>query len=231
MPLNEFGQPIGAPVNNWAPCLSPSGEDLKGQYGYLTRLIPDHHGEALFDALCQASRPENWTYLPYGPFDNKDTFLDWLKRVSLSTDPLFYTVMDAETDKAVGLTSYLRIDPHKGSIEVGHIHFATIMQKTPLSTEVMFLMMKHVFEDLGYRRYEWKCDDLNTPSKTAALRLGFQFEGIFRQALVYKNRNRDTTWLSVIDSDWPALKTHFENWLQPDNFDSEGMQINRLGNV
>jgi len=150
-----------------------------------------------------------------------------LREAEASEDPLYFTVLNAE-GRAVGHATYLRIDPANGVIEVGYIHFSPLMQRTPMSTEAMYLMMAYVFETLGYRRYEWKCDALNAPSLAAAKRLGFTFEGVFRQAVVYKGRNRDTAWLSVLDSEWPALKARFERWLDVENFDSKGRQRTRL---
>jgi RimJ/RimL family protein N-acetyltransferase len=137
-------------------------------------------------------------------------------------------VIDLKTDKAVGMSSYLRIEPGVGVIEVGHIHFSPLMQRTPIATETMYLMMCRVFDELRYRRYEWKCDALNAPSCAAAKRLGFTFEGIFRQLTMYKDRNRDTAWYSIIDSEWPALKAAFEAWLNPENFDHQERQIASL---
>ena len=147
--------------------------------------------------------------------------------MSRGNDPLFYAILDQATNRAVGVAGYLRIDPRNGSIEVGHLGYSPLLQRTPAATEAMYLMMARAFE-LGYRRYEWKCDSLNEPSRAAALRLGFVFEGIFRQAVVVKGRNRDTAWFSVIDSEWPALKAAFVNWLAPDNFDEQGRQLARL---
>lgn len=148
--------------------------------------------------------------------------------MSAQDDPLFYAILDKKTEKAVGLASYLRIQPKVGVLEVGHIHYSPLLQKTPLATEAMFLLMRRAFDELGYRRYEWKCDALNAGSRKAALRLGFTFEGIFRQASVYKGRSRDTAWYSVIDREWPALKEAHEAWLSPENFDAQGRQLARL---
>ncbi len=145
-----------------------------------------------------------------------------------SDDPLFHTIVDLATGKAVGVATFMRIDRAHGVIEVGNINYSPLLQRTPAATEAMFLMMRRVFDELGYRRYEWKCDSLNAPSRAAALRLGFQFEGIFRQAVVYKGRNRDTAWFSMIDSEWPALKRAYEQWLAPENFDAEGRQPRKL---
>jgi RimJ/RimL family protein N-acetyltransferase len=168
-----------------------------------------------------------WTYLPYGPFATLDSYHVWAMDVCKRPDPMFYAIVDKTTDRAVGVASYLRIDPAAGSIEVGHINYSPLLQRTPAGTEAMFLMMERAFA-LGYRRYEWKCDSLNAPSRAAAQRLGFSFEGIFRQATVMKGRNRDTAWFAVIDREWPTLKSAFQRWLNPSNFDESGKQRARL---
>jgi RimJ/RimL family protein N-acetyltransferase len=170
----------------------------------------------------------NWTYLPYGPFEELDDYRTWMRSACLGNDPFFHAVIDRKSGKATGVASFLRIDPGPGVIEVGHINYAPPLQRTPAATEAMFLMMCRVFDELGYRRYEWKCDALNAPSRAAALRLGFQFEGIFRQATIYKQRNRDTAWYAIVDRGWPALKARFERWLDPANFDAEGRQRRSL---
>ena len=141
---------------------------------------------------------------------------------------MFHAIIDRETGKAVGVASFMRMDPANGVIEVGHIHYAPVMRRTPAGTEAMFLMMRRAFDELGYRRYEWKCDSLNAPSRRAAERYGFTFEGIFRQAVIYKKRNRDTAWFAIIDRDWPAIKRAFEQWLDPANFDASGRQKRQL---
>lgn len=168
-----------------------------------------------------------WTYLPYGPFDSPDGYRKWADEMARSGDPLFYAIIDRTTERALGVASYLRINPAGGSIEVGHLGFSPLLQRTPAATEAMFLMMKRAFL-LGYRRYEWKCDALNSASRSAARRLGFSFEGVFRQATVVKGRNRDTAWFAVIDKEWPALKDAFLHWLHPTNFDERGRQRTRL---
>jgi RimJ/RimL family protein N-acetyltransferase len=168
-----------------------------------------------------------WTYLPYGPFATEGDYRRWLVATCLGDDPLFFAVVDAATGTAVGQASYLNIKPGQGSIEVGHLHFSPRLQRTRAATEAMYLMMRRAFE-LGYRRYEWKCDALNTPSRAAAERLGFAYEGIFRQATVNKGRNRDTAWYAAIDSEWPALSAAFEAWLAPENFDDAGRQRSSL---
>ena len=168
-----------------------------------------------------------WTYLFSGPFADFAEYHAWLEPKPASEDPLFFAFVDLATGRAVGLGSYLRIEPANGVIEVGHLQFSPRMQRTPVATEAMYLMMRNAFA-LGYRRYEWKCDALNAASRRAAERLGFRFEGIFRQAIVYKDRNRDTAWFSVIDSEWPALDAAFRAWLDPANFDAEGRQRRSL---
>ena len=153
-----------------------------------------------------------------------------MQRVCLGDDPLFHAIIDSATGKAIGVASYLRIDPASGSIEVGHINYSPLLQRTPAATEAMYLMMQRVFE-LGYRRYEWKCDALNARSRAAAQRYGFSFEGVFRQATVYKGRNRDTAWYAAIDQEWPALQAAFLQWLDPANFDQDGRQRVRLADL
>ena len=227
--LNEFGQPIGVPVPEWCPPPPPSREPMEGSFCRLEALDPDVHAEELFDANSLDKDGLNWTYLPYGPFSNIQSYREWMVSTYLSHDPLFFAVIDKATCRATGVASYCRIDP-RGSIEVGHIHYSPLLQRTPAATEAMYLMMKGAFE-VGYRRCEWKCDSLNAASRAAAQRLGFSFEGIFRQAVVYKGRNRDTAWFAIIDCDWPALKKAFESWLAPTNFDTDGRQCVRLSDL
>jgi len=172
-----------------------------------------------------------WDYLPYGPFDDIAAFRAFLEANCLGDDPMFHTIIDLVTDRPVGMASYLRPDPANGVIEVGHINFSPLMQRRPAATEAMYLMMRQVFADWGYRRYEWKCNDLNDRSKRAALRLGFSYEGLFRQAAVVKGHNRDTAWFSILDSEWPVAAAAFEAWLAPDNFDAAGRQRRALGEI
>ena len=225
---NSLGQPIGFPVESWQPSIHPQGSVVEGR---LCRLVPIDiagHARDLFEAFLLDANHHNWTYLPYGPFERFEDFEGWLETTCNSADPCFFSVIDLSSGKAIGVASFLRVTANIGVIEVGHIHFSPVLQKTPLSTEVMFLMMQRVFDELGYRRYEWKCDSLNEKSNKAAKRLGFTFEGIFRQATLYKNRNRDTAWYSLIDSEWPKLKNAFISWLSPSNFDTNNVQIKRL---
>jgi RimJ/RimL family protein N-acetyltransferase len=206
------------------------------------------YAPALWEAFGLDTEGRNWTYLSHGPYECFADFERWVVESSASVDPQFYTVtvqsaevqsaegsatvqsasvsghtLSASSAAPVGVASYLRISPSAGAIEVGHIHFSPLLQHTPAATEAMYLMMRRVFE-LGYRRYEWKCDALNAPSRRAAQRLGFSFEGVFRQALVTKGRNRDTAWYACIDDEWPALRAAYERWLDPENFDEQGRQ-------
>ena len=221
--LNAFGQPVGLCVEGWRPPLKPSREPMPGRYCRLEALDPERHAEALHAANRLDAEGRNWTYLAYGPFADLAEYRAWLVKQAASDDPLFYAIVEQASGEAVGLASYLRITPEAGSIEVGHLAFSPRLQRRPAATEAMFLMMQRAFE-LGYRRYEWKCNALNAPSRAAAQRLGFSYEGIFRQALVSRGRNRDTAWFSIIDAEWPHLKVAFERWLAPENFDAEGRQ-------
>ena len=225
--MNELGQPIGWPVATDLPRPRPEKVRLEGRFCSLVPLDVEAHGGQLWEAFSADMTGVDWTYLPVAPIETEADFGVFLRAAEASEDPLYFTVLNAE-GRAVGHARYLRIDPANGVIEVGYIHFSPLMQRTPMSTEAMYLMMAYVFETLGYRRYEWKCDALNAPSLAAAKRLGFTFEGVFRQAVVYKGRNRDTAWLSVLDSEWPALKARFERWLDVENFDSKGRQRTRL---
>jgi RimJ/RimL family protein N-acetyltransferase len=225
--INAFGQPVGFSLPGWKPPGLPSREGMEGRYCRVEPLNPSLHAATLYAANAMDVEGRMWTYLPYGPFDSLDSYRAWAEEMSARSDPLFYAIIDKATDRPVGVASYLRIDPAAGSIEVGHINYSPLLQRTPAATEAMFLMMQRAFT-LGYRRYEWKCDALNAPSRTAAIRLGFSFEGVFRQATVVKGRNRDTAWFAAIDREWPTLKSAFERWLHPSNFDERGKQRVRL---
>jgi RimJ/RimL family protein N-acetyltransferase len=217
---NALGQPIGRALPDWTPPPRPPRTPMIGRD---CRLEP--MAERFAADLHAANRRDrdgrNWTYLAYGPFDSEAEYRDWLVRTCLGEDPLFHAIVAGE--RAVGVASYLRIEPAHGSIEVGHIHLSPALQRGRAATEAMFLLMQRVFE-LGYRRYEWKCDALNGPSRAAAQRLGFSFEGVFRQAAVYKRRNRDTAWYAMTDSDWPRVREAFAAWLDPGNFAADGGQ-------
>jgi RimJ/RimL family protein N-acetyltransferase len=182
------------------------------------------HAAALFSADALDKDGRSWTYLPYGPFDTVEHYRTWLEGKAPSEDPMFFAIC---TDRPVGFASYLRIDAVQGSIEVGHLHFSPVLQRTPAATEAMYLMMRNAFE-LGYRRYEWKCNSLNAASGRAAQRLGFVPEGVFRQAGVTRGHSRDTAWFSIIDSEWPRVRAALEAWLDPSNFDAEGRQRRTL---
>lgn len=225
---NELAQPVGFPMANWQGCEHPGGAQMQGRLCRLEPIDVGKHANDLFEAFSLDSDHHNWTYLPYGPFASRGELAQWISATCLGDDPCFFSIIERASGNAVGIASYLRIVPGQGVIEVGHIHFSPLMQGTPVATEAMFLMMRQVFDVLGYRRYEWKCDALNAPSCAAAKRLGFTFEGIFRQALMYKQRNRDTAWFSIIDSEWPIARAEFEAWLDPDNFDAEGRQRESL---
>lgn len=221
MPLNEHGQDVGDPVPGWAPVGPVAPLSMTGRTAGLAPLGPEHH-QGLWRALVEESPAQTWTYLPYGPFEDRATFEAHLER--LRALPLVPLVVLDEAGREVGVATYLRDDPANGCVEVGHLAFSAALQRTTTATEAMFLMARHVFEDLGYRRYEWKCDDRNRPSRAAAERLGFTYEGTFRQAVVVKGRNRDTAWFSITDGEWRALRPAFDRWLDPGNFDEEGVQ-------
>ena len=220
--------PTGTPLPDWRGAEPPPATAMRGNWCEVAPLDLAADGSALYAAYADAAEPRDWTYLPYGPFDSEAAFIDWLGAASAAGDPFFHTIR-GRGGTALGLASYLRIDPAPGVIEVGHIHYSPLMQRSPVATEAMYLMMRRVFDELGYRRYEWKCDALNARSRAAALRLGFSFEGVFRQATVVKQRNRDTAWFAIIDRDWPTMRDAFEAWLRADNFDAAGAQRARLG--
>jgi len=228
--INHLGQPIGTGLPQWVPPLRPSRSVLAGRFCRLEPLDSNRHAAELFSAFTFDGDQRLWTYLPYGPFDSADSFRDWMDGASQASDPLFFAIVDPLTNRPDGVCSYLRIDPGNGSIEAGHLIYSPRLQRTPAATEALFLLLSQAFE-LGYRRFEWKCDSWNGPSRSAALRFGFQFEGLFRQAVVYKQRNRDTAWYSILDREWPALRTAFQTWLSPGNFDGQGQQRSRLSDL
>ncbi len=223
---NEFGQPIGEKLDFTGPWPRPDGRDLIGRTCTLRRANLKYAPD-LFASYSEDKTGKNWTYMPTSPTGDLADFKDWYAKTCLGDDPFFYTVFNAQ-NRPVGQASFLRIAPDIGSIEVGWIAMSPLMQRSTISTEAMYLMMAHAFDDLGYRRYEWKCDALNAPSRAAAQRLGMTFEGIFRQCTIYKGRNRDTAWFSILDGEWPAQKAKFETYLNPANFDESGAQIRPL---
>lgn len=228
MDKGSNGAPLGAPVPNWQVPPVPQAAPLTGRYVQLERLEADAHAASLFRAF--QGTDALWDYMPYGPFASATQYHRWARDAESKQDPLFYAIRNLQSGQWEGVASYLRIAPEAGSIEVGNICFAPALQRTRAATETMFLMMAWAFE-AGYRRYEWKCNALNRPSRRAAQRLGFSYEGTFRQALVVKGRNRDTAWFAAIDAEWPALKEAFTAWLAPSNFDVDGQQRVRLGDM
>jgi len=234
MDLNEWGQPVGAAVPGRMSRPRPAVPVLTGRYCRLERLDPDRHGAQLFAADVGDERGESWTYLPYGPFADLVAYRQWIDQTCGGDDPLFYAIIDTDTvnnpghERAVGVLSYVRIQPDAASIEVGHVHYSPLLQRRRAATEAQQLAMSYAFEGLGYRRYEWKCDALNAASRAAAERLGFCYEGTFRQATVVKGRNRDTAWYAIIDTEWPTIRDGLTAWLAPDNFDEGGQQKKKL---
>jgi RimJ/RimL family protein N-acetyltransferase len=204
---------------------------MTGRYVRVERLDAARHAAALFDANAADADGSHWTYL----FDEKPATLpaytEWARKAAATEDPLFHAIIDLRTGVAAGVAALMRIDRNHGVIEVGHINFSPALQRTRQATEAIYLFMRRAFDELGYRRFEWKCDSLNAPSRAAALRFGFTFEGIFRQAIVYKGRSRDTAWYSITDREWQALKPAYERWLDPANFDTEGRQRRRLAEM
>ena len=206
------------------PAPYPAPISLEGRYTRLLPLDPAAHADALFEVTRGRENDDLWLYLADGPFESAGAFRDEIGRKAVATDAVFFAILDPGKTRAIGYASYMRIEPAHGVIEVGNVLFSRGLQGTTAATEAMYLMARHAFEDLGYRRYEWKCNALNAPSRAAALRLGFTFEGIFRQHMVIKGRNRDTAWFSMIDTDWPRLRAAFDGWLDPSNFDAQGRQ-------
>jgi RimJ/RimL family protein N-acetyltransferase len=225
--LNHLPQPVGPAVSGWTPSPWPARESLMGRLARLEPLNVERHAADLYAANCVDAAGRMWTYLSYGPFASFDVYAAWMRGITLGNDPLFYAIVDRAQGRAVGVAAYLRIDPPNGVIEIGHLAYSPRLQRTPIATETVYLMLEQVFL-LGYRRCEWKCDALNAPSRAAAQRLGFNFEGIFRQAAIYKGRSRDTAWYAVLDRDWPALRSGFQRWLDPANIDERGRQRKRL---
>ncbi|HSS61673.1 MAG TPA: GNAT family protein [Candidatus Limnocylindrales bacterium] len=214
---------------NWRGAKPPRREPIDGKTVRLEPLDPARHGEDLFQASVGAD--STWDYLPYGPFAGREEFMRWLERRAPLDDPLTFTIIDTEAHAARGLESLMRMDPANGVIEIGHIWLSPALQRTRQATEAVFLMARYAFDALGNRRFEWKCNAANEPSRRAAERFGFVFEGVFRQHMVVKDRNRDTAWYSMTDGEWPARRAEFEAWLAPGNFDSSGRQRRSLADV
>jgi len=222
--LNQYAQPVGPTVKDWSERSRPPRTDMVGRYCRLEPVAAERHEADLYCAYGEAPDDRDWTYL----FDERparhEDFHTYLTKLAGSADPLHFAVVESRTGKALGTAALMRIDTTHGSIEVGAIAFAPRLQRTTAATESMYLMMRRVFDELGYRRYEWKCDSLNAPSRAAAERFGFTFEGVFRNAVVYKGRSRDTAWYSITDQEWPPIRSAFEAWLDPANFDQRGRQ-------
>ncbi|VVD99240.1 acetyltransferase [Pandoraea morbifera] len=222
--FNEFDQPIGPPMPDWTPRALPPRTPIGGRYCRLEPIDVERHAKDLYEAYASAPDARDWTYMSTGPFPDFDAYYAHATRQAVSTDPLHHAVIDLATGKAVGTLSLMRIDPANGVVEVGHVAYSPLLKRTRAGTEAQYLLMRRAFDELGYRRYEWKCDSLNAPSRRAATRYGFTFEGIFRQATVYKGRSRDTAWFAMTDGEWPAISRGFEQWLSSENFDAEGRQ-------
>ena len=219
---------LGKKVAGWKQPPRPEAVSLTGRYAHLEPLDADSHAALLHRAYL--GQDHVWDYLPYGPFHSSANYHRWVRDVAGQADPVFLAIRNLESGDWEGVASYLRISPEAGSIEVGHINYSPSLQRTRAGTEAMFLMMEWAFE-AGYRRYEWKCNALNLGSRRAAQRLGFSYEGVFRQAAIVKGRNRDTAWFAAIDTEWPALREAFSAWLAPANFDAEGRQHERLADL
>ncbi|MBX3661023.1 MAG: GNAT family N-acetyltransferase [Burkholderiales bacterium] len=228
--LNAYGQPVGFPVEGWTAPPMPPRTVLEGRYCRLEPLNAERHAAGLDAANRLDPDDRGWTYMSNGPYATAADYRAWVEAQEQREDPRFYAIIDCASGEAGGVASYMRIDPANGCIEVGGIKLTPLVSRKPAMTEAMYLMMNNAF-GLGYRRYEWKCDALNAPSRAAARRLGFTFEGIFRQAIVYKGRNRDTAWFSITDREWPAIRAAHERWLAPENFDTEGRQKTSLSSL
>jgi len=228
MRINELGQPIGEALPDFKPGDLPKLERIEGQYVVIERLSKDKHGADLYEVYGPDSPADMWTYLFQNPAQNQAEWSQKLDRMLAAQDRFHYAIVDKESGKALGTFALMRIDRGNRVIEVGAVTYSPQLKRTRLATEAQYLLARYVFEELEYRRYEWKCDTLNEPSKRAAKRLGFTYEGRFRQAVVYKGRNRDTDWYSMIDQEWPKLKERFEKWLHPENFNEEGVQYHSL---
>ncbi len=229
--MNPYGQPIGNDVPGWTPRARPGPEPMIGRYCTLEKLDAAKHADGLFEAYMEAPDGRDWTYLFVERPPTREAYRAYAEANAASPDPYHYAIIDNATGLPIGTSSLMRIEPAMGVIEVGNITYSPRIQKKPAGTEAQYLQMRRAFDELGYRRYEWKCDSRNAPSRAAALRYGFTFEGIFRQAVIYKGRNRDTAWFSIIDTEWPRVKAGFEAWLDPANFDAAGRQQRSLSAI
>ena len=228
---NTFDQPIGFPVPDWTPRALPPWTAMTGRYCRVEPVSVADHAADLYAAYTAAPDGRDWTYLPTELPVDLAAYREFLTRAAADRDRLHHAIVDLATGRAVGTAALMRADPANGAIEVGYITYSPLLKRTRVGTEAMYLMMRRVFDELGYRRYEWKCDSLNAASHAAAERFGFRFEGVFRQAVVYKGRNRDTTWLSITDTEWPAVRAAFEQWLAPENFAEDERQLRGLAEI
>ena len=231
MPVNEYGQMIGESMEGYTPGELPSIDFLEGRYARIEALLVEKHAEDLLAVYSPDTPREMWTYLFQEPVADMEELVAVLNQMLARKDRFYYVIIDKATGKALGTFSLMRIDQNNRVIEVGAVTFSPALKGTRIGTEAQYLLARYVFEELNYRRYEWKCDALNQASRKAAERLGFTYEGCFRQALVYKGRTRDTDWLSIIDQEWPAIKERFEAWLDPTNFDENGQQKQSLADM
>lgn len=215
-------------LSDWQPRPRPARKVLEGRTVRLEPLEAARHGDELFAASAVADAGSRFAWLPELPPQDRAAFQPWLEKAEASPDPLFFAVIDKASGKVAGRQTLMRIDANNGVAEIGNIYWGPLVSRKPAATEAQFLFASYVFDELGYRRYEWKCNNANEPSKRAAERFGFTFEGLFRQHMVVKGANRDTAWYSIIDKEWPALKSAYISWLDPSNFDSDGQQIRRL---
>jgi RimJ/RimL family protein N-acetyltransferase len=223
--MNDAAQPIGPPVDV-TPAGRPGPVKLDGRFCRIEKLDLVRHSQALWQAMKDDL--SLWTYMGFGPFSDQPSFQQWVEERAVLLDPYAYAVVDKANGQALGIVTLMEIRPAARVIEMGSIVYSRALQRTPAATEAQYLLARYVFDDLRYRRYEWKCNALNQPSRAAALRLGFTYEGIFRQHMIIKGRNRDTAWFAMLDSEWPTIKGAFERWLAPENFDADGKQKTSL---
>lgn len=215
-------------LSHWTPRPPPSTSPMEGRFVRLEKLDPAKHADGLFDASAQPDGEERFRWLPDLVPTDRTEFHKWVEQVAASEDPLFFAVIDKATGKVAGRQTFMRMDPANGVAEIGHIYWGPLVSRKPAATEALFLFARHIFDDLGYRRFEWKCNNENLPSKRAATRFGFRPEGVFHQHLIVKGRNRDTAWFAMLDKDWTSLKPTYEAWLAADNFDEAGAQRRKL---
>lgn len=222
---------MNADLDNWTPREAPARQATEGHYVRLEPLDATRHGDGLYEAARTQDKEERFRWLPERPHESREAFEPWLQKAAASADPLYFTVIEKASGRIAGRQTLMRIDRDNGVIEIGNILWNAPVARRPAASEALFLFARHAFDDLGYRRFEWKCNALNAPSRQAALRFGFAFEGVFRQHMVVKGKNRDTAWYAMIDKDWPTIRRAFEEWLDPANFDSQGRQKRRLEEI